>query len=316
MKDKTVIFDTNVYRNLTFGKDFDSCIKSIEEIKQLEKSKHIDAYMTPVVLLELFAHMANINDPSYINCKNAAAISYLHSKVEIGSEYRLLADSESLLAKAMFNYEIPGIKEKWNYLGGYAYNIYKNPDEKHIDSFRANFQPLANFVDIVENTFITDFFRYVVLGTNPSATDWSGIKNDDQIRKDFLKLLNSQQSLYDLAKAQVFKACTIANIDPTTINDIDNRAAEILRIFPAPIYLYREIMKRIAMSGCDLSNAKRKRWNWIWDIQILFSCANSTINNKEVLLITSDGDMLDSAKSAGLVDKIKSLDEYLAELVK
>ena len=126
-----------------------------------------------------------------------------------------------------------------------------------------------------------------------------------------MALLESEQSILDIAKAQVIKACTIANVDPTKI-DLNNRTKEILKIFPAPIYLYREIMKRIAMSGCDLSNIKKKRWNWIWDILILFSCGNSTVNNKDVLLVTSDKDMLDAAISAGLSDKIMSLKEYLS----
>jgi len=315
MFNRSVIFDTNAYRYFTSGKDFNTCMVDMMQIKLKEEQKEINAFVSPVVLMELFAHLSDTTDPHYENCKNAAAVAYLHSQVKDSEDYRLLADPESLLVKLMFNEEIAGQRENCHYLGTLAYNIYKNPDEKYIDNFRENFKLISAHVRQSEDNFIAATYRYIVLHNNPNAIDWSGIKDNKQLRKDFLARVNSDDFLLEGAKLQVLKACISAGVDPSLINDWKDRAKAIMDVFPSPLYLNREIMRRIAISGCDLNSVKKKRGNWLWDILILHNCAkNSTFNDKEALLVTSDGDMIDAANSAGLNDKVMRFDDYIAKL--
>jgi len=315
MFNRSIIFDTNAYRDLTKDKDFSTCKDDILKIRLKEEEKQINVYISPVVLMELFAHLSDISDPHYQNCKHAVAAAYLHSTLKDSEDYKILADPESLLVKLMFNQELPEHKEDCQYLGTLAYNIYKNPDEGFINTFRDNFKPIREHVRQSELNFITTIYFSVIQQNNPNANDWDGIKKEKQLRKKFLKRINSDSFLLEGAKSQVLKACLSAGIDPKTINDWEDRAKTILDILPAPLYLYREIMRRIAISGLDLSKVKKKRGNWIWDIQILHNCAkNSTFNNQEALLITSDSEMIDAANEAGLNDKILRLEDYLALL--
>lgn len=315
MINKSVIFDTNAYREITRDKDFDSCVDTINQLRYKESKQQINAFISPVVLMELFAHLADKNDPHYDNCKNASAMAYLHSKMDNSDVYRLLADPESLLVKLLFDSEISNNQDKSTYLGELAHKIFENPEESHIDNFRNSFRIICEYVKDAEQNFIMQTFLFIVLPNNPNATDWSGLKKDEEIRTNFLAKIQTDSFILEGAKAMVYKASILAGINPASINDLENKAKAVLNVFPAPLYLNREIMKRVAMSGCDLSSIKKNRGNWLWDIQILHNCAkNSTFDNKEALLVTSDKDMINAAKEAGIKDKIIRLDEYLEKL--
>ncbi|UCE38914.1 MAG: hypothetical protein JSW00_06740 [Thermoplasmata archaeon] len=238
------------------------------------------------------------------------ATSYLHSKFQESDDFRILADAESLLAKSLFNYENIALIQRMNQLAKLAYQIFVNPEENNVNKFRSDFESISNYVNSVRRQFIYDILNFVILNLNPSAKDWNPLKDDDKKRRDFLNYLNSGNAISDLAKMQVIKACAVAKIDPRKV-DIKKRSEFVKKYFSAPLYLYIEILKKIAMSGCNLLNPKERRWNWVWDMQILFSATISTLNNKKVLLITTDSEMLKAAENACLSNNVIRLKEYL-----
>jgi len=310
MKNLSVIFDTNAYREFSyyFGGDFSEIVNNMEKLVYIERKKEIEAYISPPVLLELFSHLANPNDRAYKNCKYSVIASYIHSKFQESDDYRILADSESTLAKLLFNYEDTALIQKWKVLGNYAYQIFINEDESNINKFRKYFELIAEYVGEVEEQFLSDIFNFVVLRLNPSAINWKPLINEKGKRKAFLNYLNSGNSISGLALMQVYKACNIAKIDPRKIK-LDNYTDKAKNAFSAALTLFNEILKRIAESGCNLRNKNRR--NWIWDIQILFSVTNNTLNNKNVMLITTDRDMLKAAQDVRLGSNVLRLKEYL-----
>lgn len=315
MENFSVIFDTNAYREFTYeyAKNFSEVIDNMEKLVDLEKNKQIEAYLTPPVLLELLAHLANPNDMAYENCKHSVVALYLHSKFQESDNYRIFPDSESLLAKALFNYENEAMIQKINELGNIAYQIYSNTQEVNMNRIRSDFETIANYVNRVKMQFVDDILIFVVLNLNPSAKDWNPLRGDTKKRREFLNYLDSGSAIHDLARMQVIKACQVANKDPKEI-DINKYTKYVKKNFSAPLYLYNEILKKIAMSGCNLLQPKQRRWNWIWDMQILFGATMGTLNDKKVLLITTDSEMLKAAVNAGLGNNALKLKEYLESI--
>lgn len=307
VKNCSIIFDTNAYRDFTYGKSYNEVVENTERLIDIENNQDIEAYMYPVVLLELYKHLAHPNDCAYENCKQSVVAAYLHTKFQDSDDFRILMDSESLLVKLLFNCKREDPEQMWNIVGTHAYQIYADPCERHLDTFRPNFRLFAEFVDKIESRFVNDMST-IVSALNPSAKDWHPLKEDDRKRTQILNYLKSDKSLLLFAEAQVYKACQLVKKDPESI-DIHKYAERVKELFLTPLILYREIIKKIVISGCDLT--RRNRGNWIWDIQILFGVGKGTLNNKRLILVTTDGEMLDAAKRARLEDKVLRLKDYL-----
>jgi hypothetical protein len=63
-----VIFDTNAYRELTFGLSLNDARNKSFQLRQLEVNSGHFALANPVVIWELVAHLADPTDPAYANC--------------------------------------------------------------------------------------------------------------------------------------------------------------------------------------------------------------------------------------------------------
>jgi len=116
-----------------------------------------------------------------------------------------------------------------------------------------------------------------------------------------------------LAQSQVTRALILFE---KSIDDCKYReyGEVVLQTFATPLHLYREIVKRIIETGCDLT--KKSRRNWIWDFQIAFvPGANHIVGGQAVRLITGDQDIVAAAVKAGCGDSVSSLEEYLAVFV-
>lgn len=310
---QAIIFDTNAYRNLTVNRSFDECKKIIDRIVTQEAINNNLSFLSPIVLIELAAHLNDTNDKAYLNCKNAYASCYLHCKDYVSENFRMIPDGESHLAKVLFNYENTVVLDKLTAYGQLAYRTYADFSENNIDSFRKHFQEMSKYVEFVETQFVTDMHTYIVKELNPEATDWHPLKQDKVRRKRLLQEIKSDKPIDYFALAQVVKASDIANVklDDYDLFDLTDR---VKSVFPAPLYLYKNIFNKIVESGADLTNPKKKRWNWIWDIQILFSISDISMASKDTLLVTSDNDVIAAANAAGLSNKIMPLKDYLLSI--
>jgi hypothetical protein len=310
---QAIIFDTNAYRNLTVNKSFDECKKIMEKIVAQEAINNNLSFLSPIVLIELAAHLNDVNDKAYHNCKNAYALCYLHCKETDSENFRMIHDGESHLAKVLFNYEDTVVLNKLIAYGQLAYRTYTDFSENNIESFRKYFQEMNTYVEFIEAQFVADMHKYVVKELNPDATDWHPLKGDKLRRKKLLQEIKSDKPIDYFALAQVVKAADIAkiNLDDHDLFELTDR---VKSTFPAPLYLYKNIFNKIVESGVDLTNPRRKRWNWIWDIQILFSISDISMASKDTLLVTCDSEVINAANDAGLSNKIMPLKDYLLSI--
>ncbi|MCP4256973.1 MAG: hypothetical protein GY774_05530 [Planctomycetes bacterium] len=118
------------------------------------------------------------------------------------------------------------------------------------------------------------------------------------MRNKVLRKLKSNDILVLIASGFVLKSMILA---PGRIADSDltNKAKWVAKPFSPAIHLYKDMLIRIAETGCNIS--KSERANWIWDIQIAVYIGQGIrgIGNKDKLyLISSDSDILKAARTA------------------
>jgi hypothetical protein len=305
-----IIFDTNAYRQFTFGKSLTDVTTSIAELIEKERIVGAEAFANPFVMLELVAHLADANDPAYENCKHSAFALALHCarKVNGYDHIAVLADSESQLCK-IFHDQVPSTNtdtiEKLCKICKY---ISLDSSEESLEKIRNNLKEIALIVATIESRFVSDMMTYTVQGFDPTAIDWSSLKANPLLRKKLLTFLDSPTSLQLLARAYAIKSYILLGKSVNN-SSIDDMAKFFLDRFEAPLRLYNEIVKRIVMSGCDLT--KNNRGNWIWDIQIAFNVGTfHNVNGLTVRVVTSDKDILKAAAQANCASLVFSLQDY------
>ena len=86
--------------------------------------------------------------------------------------------------------------------------------------------------------------------------------------------------------------------------------------FPLSVGFYRWISYKIVYDTIDMQSkaSKEKRWNWLWDYQISFLMSEHTIDNREVILVTSDNDVTEMLNEFGYENKVLTISQYLEYL--
>jgi len=127
-----VIFDSNIYRRLTRHCTFDQVGSMASRIRGLERSQGIQATASPVVVLELVAHLLDDGDESR-RCRNA--IAYLANHVSEDAEkghLHMVRSDEELVCHALFSVRNEKAEEVRSGLGRLAHAISRTSDG-HVD---------------------------------------------------------------------------------------------------------------------------------------------------------------------------------------
>jgi hypothetical protein len=296
-----VIFDTNAYRELFHDKSLNECIEIIENIRKRELELNIHAFISPIVWLELFVHLADFEDKAFEVCINSVCGSYLHTRSHIDDlQYQIIADSDDLVAKSLFDFEKIENQQVYKHMDYIASEIYKNPCKDTIIKHREFFQKSKKAVENQELKFRNSFIEIF----NNEFRKTLELNNNKTLLKNFI---GTNNHFSQLAFVEVFKAIKYSNIDTTQLSEtyINKHIEFIKSYFPAPLHLGTKILKE-GLFQQDFDITKKNRPNWYWDYKILFYISKLTEN----LLITRDKAMVEAANSAGLNEKIKNLDEY------
>ena len=81
-----IIFDTNLYRNLSYNKTIPGTITYFDRIISCEKNNSIISFANPFVILELLSHLSDENDPAFNNCHSAIIALFHHCKTSDNQE--------------------------------------------------------------------------------------------------------------------------------------------------------------------------------------------------------------------------------------
>ena len=297
IKDCNIVFDTNAYRCLSGGKE-EKVRKLFEDLANIEKENRINSMSQPVVLMELLSHLADTADSYYDICKKALIGAYIHCK-EI-DEYppRMLLDFDVHLCELLFKKHTEKLASLEQSYGRIAYQVYKDSSDGNMEKLRNNFVIVAENRKNLKQKFIDKFINVF------------NVKD----KKEFDDAVKFGEFLRIIASSQIEKTLNYMELDKSNIkkDDYEVYLDKVIEKFKTPLILFQTFIQKAFNHYGDMNVEKRA--NTYFDFQILFIVGDHTINQKPILLVTNDKEMIDASKELNCEDKIIKLDNYLKEI--
>lgn len=305
-KPEAFVFDSNAYRKLVNSIPQTSVRSTIAGIVARQAYLHYVSYANIFVTAELLTHLSDPTDPSFDVCRKAVIAVWSHCMNSNGTSLMFMPDPEMQFAKDFYGVEDPCHRQLYENIGQICRYIYDNDADDDLGSIRSELTKIKQVVDKTEDQFINDVFSCVVRSINPIATNWQIFESDNAEKRRLLNYLDSSDSSIVLAAAQVERFRSVAKVEDVP-DGILEKAQLIAARFPTALMLYKEILRRIVKTGCDLT--KKSRANWIWDMQIGF-LVGGDIRGKVLALVTDDRDILRSAVASGTRKSVLKLSEF------
>lgn len=309
---KIVYFDTNSYRDLVFEKKTEEILLEISEIKDLEHRKNIYASATSTVATEL---LGNLVDESamynYKDCLNSLIVMGKHCLDDKNDIFRMTPPPFGHISKSLFGFVPTKFEEDLKNLGGLLSSFGKNSQnaitnykERGTFSYAKEYLQTGEFNFIENITALLENAKILMQERYPASTK-------KQQRDKLLQYLKSEEFGEQFAIAQVLTIGQVVNIQ-LPMAEIIARAKFLNKTFPVSAGFFKFICHRIADRSIDLQSklSRQKRWNWIWDYQVSFVCANQKIDGRDVILVTADDEMTEMLEELGFGGKIYNFKSY------
>jgi len=308
-----VIFDTNVYRDLTHGLGEGECRKRFHIIKEAEVHHGIIPVLSTVTAMELLAHLADQKDPAFDICKMAAVAAGFHV-LRPNNQVSIYPHPQLHLQQLIFENYDESAMSKFEIIAEIVNFLNKGPADLYIEKFNEQITEIRRMVVQHETDFKATMLR-VIKGIDPETTTWTALANDKEKRKRTLKYLEEkeEQVLDTLALGYVHKAMNARN-QPLSPTEQAVAAIDVTTYFHTALRLHLAIMKKMLIGGFDMDNKKRNRENTIWDIYQLFCVSDATMNDLSATFVTADTWLHEICQDSGLQSKIIRKGDYMRML--
>jgi hypothetical protein len=313
-----VIFDTNAYRYLAADKTNAQIDKAVKKLKASEKRNKIESLISPIVVKELLAHLADKNDPAFDKCLKANRALYQHNSDKDGN-YRMLASPELLMSQVFYQKTIPAKVHTNQALGQISYHLATNPTAYVFKKFQNSLNLNRDHVLETENEFALAM-RQFIQAADPSATGWRILENDEAKRTEVLKGIRSERASVEIAVGYLFtvymflvSSGQIVQMTPEDMfKDLFEKAKLFITVYPEPIALYKLVMENMVNSEFNLM--ENSRGNFVWDIHLMFNVGSHSIGGEKVHFVTSDKAIIKTAIKENAKYSIHTFDEYMEYL--
>lgn len=312
-KNYAVIFDTNSYRQFVLGKSTDEVLSNVEELIQSEEKKHIKAYGSVIVGMELLANLSEGEDGfNYKDCLNGVIAMGNHCFDKTGEGPRIIPQAYLHLTRSFFGIVPPEVEERTQNLGGVINDLKRNYTEALVYHNQKNtFENIKSYIQAEEAQFSTQIVDLIDGARNELKNKHPRIA-PKQLRTKLLDYIDNGPFEPFIALAMIYAiAATLGLQIPK--NEGINRAFSLNMNFPLSVGFYRWICHKIVDDNIDMQSksSKEKRWNWLWDYHVSFAMSDGTLDGREVILITSDGDMTEMLADFGYSNRVMTIQEYL-----
>lgn len=306
----SVFFDTNSYRQIVLNKSGEELIEFSKKILALEQKKNIKPITTLTVLLELSANLVEGEKGfNYENCLNSLRFATNHCFDPEKNRIRI-SSLPFLQISAMLFGALPIDFEK---------------QEKRFSSQFELFKPFDNHPNISQ-----DFYEFIKSTLTKQEQEFSnniiglinaanyGIeqihpKMETKIRKrKLIEYFRSDAYAQHLSE-QIAKIVSNQLQVKLSDEELQKRAFFLRTELPISSAFFQWILIEIIKKDIDMTskNSKTRRWNWLWDYQISFLISQSTIEKGEMILVTSDKEMIQILEQNGLGLNVMKIDNYL-----
>lgn len=288
-----VIFDTNGYRKFVEDKELSQIKDEIESLRKLEQSKNITPYMCTTVAMELLKHlMDKESSRSFKSCLKSVQAMYCHCAN--AESYRLLPLPEVQIAKEYFDVENHISIETQKSVGYILYQISQSPSSETVNKYKDAIIKIIDFIHVAEESLAKEIEGFIK-SVDSSATSWDLYSNDPQKRKEYLAHIRSERFERDTAVAMLYavKYDLEKKGYVIKINDIENKIEAYRASYKASLVFRKTWWEYIANGNFDIR--KKSRANYLWDEYVLHF-VNKTVGEEQILLVTTDMEMINAAK--------------------
>lgn len=308
-----VVFDTNSYRDLVRDKTTSDVLVEILSIRKQEEKKGIAAFGSQVVGMEMLGNL--VEGPqgfNYKDCLNGVIAMAHHAYDDSGQTPRIIPHPFLHIARSFFGSLPPEIEQKSKNMGGVIADFkvdYTRAETHHTTT--STFQKIKDYLEREEKDFATnitdliDGARQEILRKHPKIPH-------KQLRIKLLDYIANGPFEPFVALAIIYAVAQTLQI-PLPQNEGIKRAMSLADNFPLSVGFYTWICYKIVADTIDMQSqaSKEKRWNWRWDYEVSFLISDHTIDQREVILVTKDGDITTMLEDFGFTNRVMTLPEYL-----
>lgn len=313
-----VVFDTNSYRKFVSRKSSADILSITAKLREVESKKNIQAYGSVIVGMEMLGNLVEGEDGlNYNDCLNGIIAMANHCFDEAIDKPRIIPQSYLLIANSFFNVTHNEIfeseKNRVENLGG-VINDFKSYYEKAIQHHKSKstFEYIKNYIEGEEIDFsrqivnLIDGAKQEILNKHPKIAS-------KQLRSKLLDYIENGPYETSIALAIIYVVAATLGIQLSK-DEVEKRASSMKSEFPLSVGFFKWISYKIVNDNIDMQSkkSKQKRWNWLWDYHVSFVISNSTLDNREVILVTSDSDLTEMLKDFGYKNKVLDLSQYLS----
>ncbi len=311
---RIIIFDTNAYRELTFGLSLNDARAKALQLRQLEQSVGTFVLANPIVIWELIGHLGATSDPAYRYCLNAlvALAEHTWSPGDPNRGICLFSDAESTVCRELFHTVPPSAEANVQNLSKLA--AYVKQQAPNLDSAAAinNLQVFSTELAKRETEWLIDM-QTVLNDCDPKlAKAWVGGRDDREVRKKLRSFFGSQAFMNAWAAITVMRHANIIGAKLTP-EELAEKAKVVRDVFPVPFHLMSRLLQKFPTpQPINLTSPKKKRGNFMWDAAICFSIgAFHEVDGAPMFLVTGDTDIKDAAIATNCSNCVISLTDYL-----
>ncbi|WP_439584126.1 hypothetical protein [Dyadobacter bucti] len=309
MNNLNIIFDTNIYRGLTYGLNRIEVIECFEQIKRAETARDLIGVLTAVTAMELLSHLANDNDLGFEQCLLAITGAGIHATREY---LRFIPHITLQLQQLVFGELDPVDVHGNEVIAGLVSIISAGDPKKNIAKYNDQITEINRLVQLHKSDFISTSQRAANL-VDPKSSNGQIFKNDKVQRQGLLKILKGEQPIILQARGYFDKTIK-GKLHHFSKDMAEQKIAEIARCYKTALTLHVKLLERVATSGYDMTNTKKKRANTIFDIYQLFSVNDETMQGKESVFVTNEKWLKEVAIESGFSEKVIDLTTYLKVL--
>ena len=312
-----VVFDTNAYRNLTFGLTTDESRKIARKLADAELACGTKALVNPFVIWELVAHLANSGDPAYKNCMNSVVALVEHTRLPVdhlGGVCRA-ADGETEICRQLFNRIPPIAEQNCANLCKLASYVWRAAPTLSDSNALTNFQVFSAEMDMKEAAWLNhiEALLNAFRALDASCTTPEAQKNEMKKRRAYI---NGPGFLRQTALGKVISCACLFGL---TLSEVELKTAgdRMEMIFPTSLKLMQKtIAGWFDAPYMDLRNPNRKRGNFIWDTALCFGIgADHAVGGAKILFVTDDDAISKAAIQAGCSDRVMKFNDYLTSVL-
>lgn len=307
-----VIFDTNAYRDLTTDPNFSELPGDVENFKALEKANDITAMMHPIVIKELLYHVAGERDNMHKKALKALFAMFVHCGDS--EKFMMLADFDLQISNYYYGVRDPNRERIDLQLGQIVAALATHGVEHVLQKYQFNLKQIREYIANTE-AFFKAQLKAFLHKIDPAIDDWTVFAHDDSLRRRALAYFTSDDIENEIAIGYISLThdhlLAGGLIPGDTHAQILAKATHFKTVFKAPITLYKEVLKKFTQPDFDFE--KKSRENFVWDIHLMFTLGNHVVSaaNAGIVVVTTDGEIIQAAKNSGFHTKVYSFKEYV-----